>query len=273
MSLRSGFDLPHYDSPEAVHIESLLTSALVSFAQAVQHDNELMFYHHIFMQFAYEVEEMESLAQVDFAKMMKTVIKTDSESMRFYRDVADIYNCLDQNGLAVKLEKLWQSLNTQQPLSPDSASNPILTKTISQSTEYYNLIKSGQRIEALELAQKHADSFVLSDVLDENQFQQYIQATMEAEGEDKDNVSLDIYEDGFVQCMCNFCGPRIAAWEMLREQGQLPETSEVQNMMINYVELDLRAISDMTSSSASGGESPSGSDLSTGDSSSFLEFE
>lgn len=270
MSLKTGFDLPHSDTAEAIHIESIMTSALVTFTQTVQHDNELMFYHHIFMQLAVEAEEAETIDMSEISAMLKTIIGSNVDSIRFYKDVADVYNCLDKNGLAAKMEKLWTSLTNQQPLSPESAQNPTLLKVIERSTEYYNLIKSGRRTEALEMAQEQADNFCLGDLLNEEQMQAYIEETLAAESA-KEDISLDVYEDGFVQCMCSFCAPRITAWEALREQGQIPHTTEVQNMMIGFLDLDLREIINMTSSSSSSAESPSSSDLSS--SSLLLEFE
>jgi hypothetical protein len=246
--MRTGFLRAHESSHQEVFHQCVTASAMVSYGRSVNHDAEVMYYHHLFAQVMNEVEDAGYTAeQTDisghpaeqiFDRIMSQVDQEDDSE--FYQDCAHLYHCLSAEGVIAKLQKLVDSMETGQPLSPTSADDPILVQIIHAADQYRSAVVSEDL--SILTAKVLAEAGQLpSTILQQDQFQQYLVGMLTGTKEEPDVIST-YDDDGYMLCACAFCEPRIAMWEAIREEGNIPELLPLQESMIEMVGLSLERL-------------------------------
>ncbi len=249
--MRTGSAFIHETTQEELFNSCVTASAVAAYGRAVNHDEELMFYHHIFAQLNIELEDAgytvgeASIPGHPAEEMMNKILDEASQEDRdFFTDVAHLYNSLSPLGIVAKMQKLVDAMESETPLSPNSAADLTLTEVVQNADLYKSAIQSEDKSKLFQTIFEQADQRP-SQVLSEENFEAYLIAAL-TNGEARDpNGNLDtIDNDGYMICACSFCGPRVAMWEQVREEGNVPEMLPLQNTIVQLFNLNLDLLED-----------------------------
>jgi len=250
--MRTGLQRGHEASVEEVMDQCVTASGIAAIGREINHDAELLVHHHILAELTARIEDAgwecsdisipDHPACILFEEILDGLQHDDHV---YYREISQLYNCLHPEGITKKLEGVVRALTSGQPLSPDSASDPVIARVIEDSMQYRQAVMSGNNENLLQLVLQESQKLP-SEVLSEEKFGEYLCATFAGTEEDRDNVDLIEYDDGSLQCNCEFCKPRFEIWEQVRHNGEIPPMSELQENICHMLQVDLREFSMMS---------------------------
>lgn len=246
--MRTGFLMAHEQSQQEVFHQCVTASAVATYGQTVNHDAEVMFYHHLFAQIMNEVEDagysaehtMQAghPAEAIFDRIMEDA--SSEEDGEFYTETAHLYQCLSPQGVIAKLQKLVDCMESEQPLSPDSAEDPVLQDIIAASDRFKSAVLTGKASELSKIVLEQTGKLP-SNLLSQDKFEQYLVGMLTGTEDEPDMIST-YDDDGYMLCGCAFCDPRLKLFERVRQLGEVPKLMPLQEIMIELVGLSLEVL-------------------------------
>jgi len=250
--MRTGRHHVHELTPEEVFTQCVTASGIAAIGREINHDAELMVYHHILAELSARIEDagwdcLDTMKPGHPAEQLFEQIlgELQEEDHSFYLDASKLFHCLDDAGMAARLQKLVDCLDSGEPLSPDSAGDAVIAHVIEDSSRYKAAVLANDNDSLMRLVGEISQQLP-SEVLSEDKFNEYLCATFAAGEQTPENVSLIEYEDGYMQCDCTFCKPRIQIWEQVREEGEIPALLPLQETLVSLMHVDLRELAVMT---------------------------
>lgn len=250
--MRTGLLRAHDVSVEEVTDQCVTASGIAAIGREINHDAELLVHHHILAELTVGIEDAgwtcsdtskpDHPASELFEQILDDLREDDHS---FFREISQLYNCLHPAGITNKLEGVVRALSSGQPLSPDSANDPVIARVIEDSIQYRQVVMSGNNQNLLELVLNESQK-IPSEILSEEKFSEYLCATFSGTEQDRDNIDLIEYDDGSLQCNCEFCKPRFETWEQVRHNGEIPPMSQLQEDICRMLQVDLREFAMMT---------------------------
>ncbi len=196
--LKSGRDSSLTPDPGQVMYQSLTASALHEIGKQTILDCSLLMFH----QQAADVYYREDAGiPIDTNEDGTYELYSPEEKSQIQKALIDVvmkFHILDENGMASKLTPLINNLRTNEPLSPEDAADPFLQRvlnghqTFTQSLSSCNLQQTLAEIRNFE-AIENISNEASTDII------------LNSYKEPDDMVDVAIYEDGVVQCACEFC--------------------------------------------------------------------
>jgi hypothetical protein len=129
------------------------------------------------------------------------IVYNPEEELEIRKSLMDIvmkYHILHQDGLVAQLTPLVNYVLYDQPLSPIHLNDPIISSIISNMNKYKTNIINNDNLKTLEQIMNFED--VTEQTAEEQE-----KMILDTFNDGNDDIDVEIYEDGIVQCACKYC--------------------------------------------------------------------
>nr|QBK87189.1 MAG: hypothetical protein LCMAC201_00910 [Marseillevirus LCMAC201] len=197
--IRSGQNSALTPDQDQIIYQSLAASAVHEIGKQAILDCSLLMFH----QQAADVYHRENEdIPIDTNKDGTYNLYSPEETKQIHKALIDVvmkFHILDENGLGCKLTPLIDSLYGINPLSPDDAADPFLQRVLSGHQTFSSSLFNCNMQQTL----AQIKNFDAIENVSEEDSTAIILNSYSAKADDM--VDVAIYEDGIVQCACDFC--------------------------------------------------------------------
>lgn len=197
--IRSGIGNSNVSSPLEIHYKSLMAAAMHEIGQQAVIDTSILFFH-------------QQAADVYYRESQGIPIKTDSEGKYVLYEKAEHneikkslinvvmkHHIFDEQGLASRLSPLLEHMKNKTPIPDSALKDPFIQDVLATQKQYYANAVYNDNLTGL-LTQ--ICDFDLIENLDDEKYELFIKASYD---DNDDQVSVAVFEDGIVQCGCDYC--------------------------------------------------------------------
>lgn len=181
-----------------VFVQSLTCAALHEIAKRAILDTSVLFFHQMEVDTYYRQDNNIYIPEVNGEYVLYTS-EEEKELRRNIRELVWKYHILHPEGLVARVSPIVDYVCSGQSV-PETvlASDPFLQTILTSYTNYQNSIFNGNMIETINSIVNFSDIQNLS-------IDQLHALVMNSRNDGLDTVSVQVYEDGQVQCDCAFC--------------------------------------------------------------------
>lgn len=194
--LRSGTGGVTTPSTEEVLYQSLTASAMHEIAKQAIIDSGLIMFHQQAAEVYYRQEQGQYIPEHPDGTYNLYTSKEIEELRRDAIDTVMKYHILNPNGAVARLSPLIYALQNGQPLSAEHATDPFLSKVLENQQQYTNNVFQQNIGEIISQITDFNDINLTDEDSDQTVLNSY---------NSEDHVDVAIFEDGHVQCACNYC--------------------------------------------------------------------
>ena len=196
--LRSGLGNLNTPDPQQVLYQSLTAAAMHEIGKQAIIDTSLLMFHQQAAD-VYHREDSGIPIETNEDGTYNLYTPTVGENIR--KDIINVvmkFHILDENGLAARLSPLINHLQTKESLSPTVMADPFI-KTIFDTHRKFSPSLFNQNL--TETVAQIMNFETVENISVENS----TQLILDSYKEPGDTVDIAIFEDGIVQCACEFC--------------------------------------------------------------------
>jgi len=128
------------------------------------------------------------------------------------------YHIIDENGLANKLSPLINSIQTDTPLTDTELADPFIQKIISNVNKYRQNVFNQNTVGTIEQVIDFSELDNLQDDM-----------ILDSYDDTDDMLDVSVWEDGSVQCSCNFCEE---FFQVVEKTVDYTSLNFIQNIMV-----------------------------------------
>ena len=169
-------------------IKSLTASALHEIAKRAIKDIGLLVFHQMAAQVYYRQDEGIPINTDDNGHFVVYSPAEEKEIRGYLTDIVMKFHILSNDGLAAKLTPLIDYMYKNEPIPADKMSDPFLNAVISGKSTFSKTTGN-----------------IRDKISDFSHVMVNEQSIISSYGDGTDDVDVAIFEDGHVQCACDFC--------------------------------------------------------------------